>query len=48
MTKVGKIKIEFYIACSEGHSTGHLKTKIRSLTQFFTKFIIFYDLKHAL
>ena len=35
---VGKIKIEFCIACSRGHSTGHLDAKIRCLAHFLTEF----------
>ena len=29
-----KMKIEFCISCSRGHSTGHFDTKIRCLAQF--------------
>ena len=34
---VGKIKIEFCIACSRGHSAGHFDTKIMYLAQFLTE-----------
>ena len=36
---LGKIKIEFCIACSRGHSAGHFGTKIRYLAQFLTELL---------
>ena len=32
---VGKIKVEFCIACSRGHSAGYFGTKIRCLAKLF-------------
>ena len=34
---VGKIKIEFCIACSRGHSAGHFGTKIMYLAKFLAE-----------
>ena len=34
-----EIKIEFCIACSRGHSTGHFNTKIRCLAEFLTELL---------
>ena len=36
-TFVGKIKIEFCIACSRGYSANHFGTKIMYLAQFLTE-----------
>ena len=36
---VGKIKIEFCIACSRGYSAGHFGTKIMHLAQFLTELL---------
>ena len=36
---VGKIKIEFCIACSRGYSAGHFGTKIMYLAQFSTELL---------
>ena len=42
-----KMKIEFCIASSRGHSAGHLDTKIRGLPQFLS-YCKFRHLKHVL
>ena len=36
---VGKIKIDFCIACSRGYSAGHFGTKIMYLAQFLTELL---------
>ena len=36
---VRKIKIQFCITCSRGHSTGHFDAKIRCLEQFLTELL---------
>ena len=36
---VGKIKIEFCIACSRRHSVGHFGTKIMYLAKFLTELL---------
>ena len=36
---LGKLKIEFCIACSRDHSAGHFDTKIRYLVEHLTKLL---------
>ena len=36
---VGKIKLEFCLACTKEHSTPHFNTKIRCLAQFLTELL---------
>ena len=45
---VGKIKIEFCIACSRGYSAGHFGTKIMYLAQFLTELLRILSFKTCL
>ena len=45
---VGKIKIEFCIACSRGYSVGHFGTKIMYLAQFLTELLRILSFKTCL
>ena len=45
---IGKIKIEFCIACSRGYSVGHFGTKIIYLAQFLTELLRILSFKTCL